>query len=302
MAKAREIENLNCQEAASEGILKVLLTRSDEVTEFAKLALEKGEDAEVIHDLRVAIRRLRSAMRDFSDFLDRKRLKPLRKKLKVFASALGAVRDKDVACETLRKLSRKVEDKIVAKTISSLIEEEISARRELFETFLSELPDQISDLEKLFREFEFAVKPTSLSFAELGKRVISTNLEEFLLLSQSFYKPFGVDELHRLRIVGKRLRYSIELFSICYDRQRADAIAYQVAEMQGILGELHDADIWIDTIGQRLKEGKIEETSGIWILSEFVKHRDRSYRKALELWANWLKKDFVKGLKEELLR
>ncbi len=304
MAKAQQIADLDCQASASEGILKVLLTRGKEVAEFARMAIENGEDAEVIHDLRVSMRRLRSAIRDFSGVVDKKTIKPVRQKLKTLASTLGAVRDRDVACEALEKLKAKAEEAKetkVASEIAKLIEQERKVRSQAYQAFSKYLEGQVAEFEKNFSATCIAaVGQSDFTFEQIGRAVVSKNLSDFLSLSKHLYEPFEVESLHELRIASKRLRYSIELFAVCHKKEDAEFFATQIAEMQGALGDLHDCDVWIEDLGKRLKENRMENKAGIWLLSEFTKRRNQSYRKAIMLWAEWLESDFLINLQKSL--
>lgn len=60
-------------------------------------------DAESVHDLRVAIRRLSRALRLFAQFFPGKQWKRVRKELSYLTDAAGALRDSDVALELLEK-------------------------------------------------------------------------------------------------------------------------------------------------------------------------------------------------------
>lgn len=73
------------------------------VTEWAKQWKQaaKGEDAEAIHDLRVAIRRLRQCLGVFAEFFPGKERKAIRKQLSRVMHACGAVRDRDIAAGLL---------------------------------------------------------------------------------------------------------------------------------------------------------------------------------------------------------
>src|ERR671932_1949973 len=104
MAKAKEIEGLDCGAWAARGMGLVLLTRLGEMCEHRAAALgPEGEDG--VHDMRVASRRLRSVVRDFRPYLrGGKRLDAAREELRRLAGALGAVRDEDVAIRALEKL------------------------------------------------------------------------------------------------------------------------------------------------------------------------------------------------------
>jgi CHAD domain-containing protein len=60
-------------------------------------------DADAIHDLRVAIRRLRSCLRVFAEFYPRRSWKPIRRRLSDLMDACGRVRDRDIAIKLLGK-------------------------------------------------------------------------------------------------------------------------------------------------------------------------------------------------------
>ena len=60
-------------------------------------------DAEAIHDLRVAVRRLSRCLRAFAQFYPRDSWKPIRRRLRGLMSACGGVRDRDIAIELLEK-------------------------------------------------------------------------------------------------------------------------------------------------------------------------------------------------------
>jgi len=64
-------------------------------------AARAGKDAEAIHDLRVAIRRLSRCLRVFAEFYPGDSWKRIRKELKGLMRAAGRVRDRDVALALL---------------------------------------------------------------------------------------------------------------------------------------------------------------------------------------------------------
>jgi CHAD domain-containing protein len=60
-------------------------------------------DADSVHDLRVAIRRLSRALRSFAPFFPGKQWKRIRKQLSNLMAGAAAVRDNDVALELIEK-------------------------------------------------------------------------------------------------------------------------------------------------------------------------------------------------------
>ena len=76
----------------------VLLRRfTTQVTRTARTA-----DADSIHDLRVAIRRLSRCLRVFSQFYPERSWKPVRRRLADLMDLCGSVRDCDIAIELLK--------------------------------------------------------------------------------------------------------------------------------------------------------------------------------------------------------
>lgn len=130
--------------------------------------------------------------------------------------------------------------------------------------------------------------------------MISNGLQEFCNLSESLYNPFNQTKLHELRISAKRLRYAIELFTTCWG-ERIQPFAKEISNMQTYLGELHDSDIWIENLSQRLsKKPDKKENADFWLLSKFTKKRTQNYRAALRLWSKWQRNNFLKRLQDVL--
>ena len=77
--------------------------------------------------------------------------------------------------------------------------------------------------------------------------------------------------------------------------------------MQTSLGELHDCDVWIEDLGQRLKrtarrrkddpDNARERAAAIWLLRYFAKERTEHYRAALARREDWESRGFLDNLK-----
>ncbi len=61
-----------------------------------------GDDVEALHDMRVASRRLRSALSVFAEAYPARQFQPLEKQVAKITDALGAVRDADVLIEFIQ--------------------------------------------------------------------------------------------------------------------------------------------------------------------------------------------------------
>ncbi len=308
MAKAKEITGFDCTVDVLEWAAEVLRVRFVAVVSLRGAALDFS-DIEGVHHMRVATRRLRSALRDFMPLMDKSPPKRVRKDLKQIADALGAVRDQDVAILALKRLQADAETEPLKEGIGKLLGERSglreAARLDLTETIAV---GNINDLQARFTSAndEAISREKSKRFVSLneaGRQVVGVGLQNLLDLGGSLYKPFNTGELHEMRIAAKRLRYAIELFVDCWGEQIV-LFAEEIAEMQTFLGEVHDCDVWIEIMGERLKNGSRNETinesdyqAATWLLSEFVKKRTKEYRSALKLWSKWEADHFAERMR-----
>ena len=301
MGEAVEIDGLECSADALVWAAEVLRVRFDEIVARRGAVLD-SDDIEAVHEMRVATRRLRSALRDFAPILRKRPMKGVARDLKKLADSLGAARDEDVAIVALEKLRKKAEDKAVKTGIRKLIAERRKKRaRAQIELTEALRASAIDDLQKRFYaavEKAASKKTKSISFTDAGREAVRQGLQEFCDLSKSLYAPFEVEKLHKLRISAKRLRYALELFTACWGA-RVAPFAEQIAEMQSFLGEVHDADAWIEKLSERLREnGEEISPTNLWLLSGFVKLRSKNYRGAVELWSRWQTERLTEKLRE----
>ena len=316
MAKAKKISDVDCGAPAAEAIQIVLRNRLAELCALRDRALD-WSDPEGVHDMRVASRRLRSAMADFKPYLRRGTLP--RRRLKMIASALGKVRDEDVSLMALERLKTKVAEQ-TARGIEAIADER--RRQRLHERVSLEKAvgnAAIFDFQQDFlTRLETAIQgsgETSTSkaarknqtFRQVGVDVITQRLKVLIEGSECIYDPIRMKELHRLRILAKRLRYAVELFSRCW-ADEFKTIAKEVARMQTSLGGLHDCDIWIAELGRRIKKSNRAKNGGssydphtdaaLWLLQYFARERTNHYGDALVCWQEWEATGFLAKLKE----
>lgn len=302
MAKAKRVKGLRCHDVASAGIKLVLLTRFGELSSFREAALD-WTDPEGVHSMRVASRRLRSALRDFTPYVRKQRLAPVLKQLRNIAAALGEVRDPDVAITALEKLESRIPSEFspaLKQFIDKRKEIRDEARTEL--TLILEAP-QLNDLESAFTasvdqatalresKTDGAQLRSQISFLLMSRSIILDRLKELEKHSQGLFSPFDIETLHDMRIAAKRLRYAIELFQQCWGHAIA-TYAKRVARMQTALGEVHDCDVWIESFGNEVSKARKQKqpdqvAAFIWLLSHFVKLRTKHLREAFDLWRDW---------------
>jgi CHAD domain-containing protein len=107
VARAREVEGLDCQEPFALAAARIVEVRGAEVVEHSRDVLDLS-DIERVHDMRVATRRLRAAMEIFAKCFPAERHKAVLREVKGIADSLGERRDRDVAIDALQAFSRQV--------------------------------------------------------------------------------------------------------------------------------------------------------------------------------------------------
>ena len=279
---------------------------------FREAALD-WSDPEGVHSMRVASRRLRGAMRDFMPYLRQRGLTSVLKRAKSVAAALGEVRDQDVAIIALEKIQKEAPDAMSA-ALQQLVDERKERRNESREKLSSILI--ASEMKEAKTEFmsriekATAVRKASAgahsqpTYSKMAATVILERLKELEKLSESLYQPFEIEALHDMRIGAKRLRYAMELFQQCWGRS-LQTFAKNAARLQTALGDLHDCDDWIESLGKRISQARNQKRDDqvaafIWLLSHFVKIRTKHLRQAYDLWGEWEASDVSGQLRQAL--
>lgn len=79
-------------------------------------------------------------------------------------------------------------------------------------------------------------------------RIVATRLAELLALAGPALDPAASEAQHDLRIAAKRLRYVLEIVEPCLGPE-AKATRKAAKELQGVLGEIHDCDVMLPSVG-----------------------------------------------------
>jgi len=87
------------------------------------------------------------------------------------------------------------------------------------------------------------------SLYKMSFNAINDRLEDFLSYQDDVHQPENTEKLHAMRISGKHLRYTLEIFAPIYEQALLPYIQY-MKELQDQLGEFHDADVWITWLPQ----------------------------------------------------
>ena len=230
----------SADDTSAAGILRARLREQAERLLAHDPGTRLGTDAEELHQLRVATRRLRAFLRAGRDLLDPETSEPLRAELRWLGSALGPVRDLDVLIEHLdvEVLELGADETQGRKLVRTLERSRRAARRRLLAALDS--PRYFALLDALERPFATVADEPSLDEIHAAEHKRLRKSVDALAADSPD------EELHAARIRVKRARYAAEL--------RGDKPYVQAAKrLQDILGEHQDAVVAI---------GKLRDLAG----------------------------------------
>lgn len=230
---------------------------TDAAARMAELlpALIDFRRAEGVHQMRVALRRLRAIERIFRRYLRSDEIAKLAARAKAIASALGPARDWDVFLEeTLPQASA---ESAVEESLRALKARAEIARAEAwagavatvsgkeFTGFMLDVMEAGTEM----RWREGARKALFLPAREFAPRVLDRALEK---ARRTAKEVIGSDEIaarHPLRIALKKLRYPIQLFRGLYPKEKRRDYMASLSALQDAFGAVNDA-----VVAQRLAE------------------------------------------------
>ena len=201
-------------------------------------------DADDIHKLRVATRRLRSDLGTFRSLLDPDWTKPLRRELSWLGGEVGAVRDLDVLLERLvaQVATLPPGDSTGADSlVGHFRRARVRKHGELQQTLLSRrYTDLLHELVDAAESPRFSpATAAGLSGREVGAEVGRRAWRELRQGVDELPDDPPDEELHRVRILAKRCRYAAEAVAPAMGPDAA-GFARAIADLQTVLGDHQD--------------------------------------------------------------
>jgi CHAD domain-containing protein len=219
----------------------------------------RAGDEEAVHDMRVAIRRLRAALRIGRPYLKRKAVRRLRRGLRAAARALGAVRDLDVIlrhAEAYRAQASVAGDGLGAWTAE--LEGQRAEARQALQAYLAgkRFTQLLADLDAFLGDpgrygagdaapdAGANAPPRASGRARVRDMLPAAVWEQFgAVRSYETLSTPSIQALHALRIEIKRFRYLLEFFQGTLGVRSVRPTLELAVRAQDHLGRLHDADV-----------------------------------------------------------
>jgi triphosphatase len=202
--------------------------------------------AEYLHQMRVALRRLRVVLRMAEKVRADEQLAGLYKEASALCVALGRIREWDVFCaQAVQPMCKR---RPGHAGLQALLAASKRQRAALYSALRED--SQARELQRLL--LRFAVWMNSGYWKQTARQPFTDQqaqdfvtrrlqkLAKRFALSEKQLKTADAAQLHALRILAKKLRYSAEFFAFLYDKQKAGAYLAVLSKVQEVLGQIND--------------------------------------------------------------
>jgi inorganic triphosphatase YgiF len=227
-----------------------------------------GEDVEGVHQMRVALRRLRSAMRLFSAAVEP--ATELMAELVWISDKLGSARDIDVfLTQTLVPLLQQFDHhpglltlrcRAMTAQCVAYIAVRSAIRSQRYQRLLLSMGAWLENMQD---------DPKARSITEIAEGMLQKQYKQ-LQKHGKLLSEMNTEQRHQTRIAGKKLRYAAEFFVSLYSPRRTEPFLQKLADLQDVLGMLNDITI-TKVLAHRLAG----------------EHSDKALHEALHILSGW---------------
>ncbi|MBF0195498.1 MAG: CHAD domain-containing protein [Magnetococcales bacterium] len=255
-----------------------------------------GKDIEGVHQVRVAFRRMRSTMVLFRKAIPREITDPWSTEMRWIASEMGPARDLDVFIdEGLREMAGKIpltegEQKLMDLALKQQKEAYVRVRAmfdgERYKTFEKDFDLWLTNCGWFQADLSAPVRAKlNTSIRIYAAKVLNKRVTKVLQAGER-KDQMSIDELHQLRIEGKKLRYATDFFSPMFGESGMAEFNSHLKSLQGLLGTMNDVSVMPGLI-DGLLEG-IKDVDTIKYAGAAIGWRAREYEEVRgELDARW---------------
>lgn len=219
---------------------RTLRKRLDAVWTALTAAAGDAPDPERVHRLRVATRRTLAAIDAFADLLPAGRRRWFEKRLRRLRRTAGAARDLDVLVARLgpEPASGAVADRSPRRRLVAMLSRQRLASRGPIRRLHDEL--RAADWHARADRLIDAVgsRGHDRPFAAHARRRFRPLIDRFFATADRRLR--SADEIHRLRIEGKKLRYAMEIFACVFPVRERVRCEEALERLQQTLGEFTD--------------------------------------------------------------
>jgi len=221
---------------------RIVEARLDAATNAAQ-RLDDPDDHDALHDFRVAVRRLRSALRAYRPWLGRSASRKIRSGLRDLGRATNLGRDAEVQANWVASVERNLPEN--ARAGAARLVEWLRRRHQLA---TGELHDQLRHVAgKITERLEFCDR-SGPEFTAAFAALLAQHAADAATCLAAVTRADQVENAHEARIAVKRLRYLLE--PLADEIPQARPLLEKVEALQDLLGELHDSHVVAETLAE----------------------------------------------------
>ena len=237
----------------------------------------QDHDEEILHNLRVNLRKVRSLLKIFNGVFDEKVTLFFGENFKILANSTNKKRDLDIFLGFLSEQKH-------ANELIYFVQKALNLEYENVKSYLSDEENYafLKEWEIFLNEGEFyRSKLFDVSLSRLG----SFKLRTLLVLAQKRLKSLDQDcpneSFHKIRIELKKVRYTYEFLSEIFYFDGLKKYEERLKDMQEIFGALQDYDVWLGIL-ERLPVAAGKEKLESKIYKQIYKTREEILKKRLK--------------------
>jgi CHAD domain-containing protein len=108
------------------------------------------------------------------------------------------------------------------------------------------------------RKWEIEKLKGTKQFKKSADLILRNRIDSLLFYIEKYFKDLSVESLHDVRIALRRVRYSMELFIVCYDKKIFTKFYNKVQMLQDLSGNVRDVDISLENINYLVTDNHIK--------------------------------------------
>ncbi len=246
-------KNLSAEMRVGKAARRIIRAKVDEVEAFVRPAMAGDEDG--VHDMRVAIKRMREALRLFRGLIRPRHRRAAMPLVEELNDTLGIVRERDVligdAGEIIDELPAGAD--LLAGLLDSWAEDRARAHEALLVVW-RRISREEEIFDRVLRAGRSASRRRALNdlplerFAYVAITTRAGGLMERLVEAR---RTDDATRLHMLRIAAKKLKYAIEPFVPVFPTLQDSCDL--IADLQECLGVTHDLDVLLSACQEYLR-------------------------------------------------
>ena len=235
---------------AAEALAHILGHLTDVILAHAPAAMQPDESGtEAVHQMRVAVRRARSAISVFRPALPGEALDRINDHLRALATELGPSRDWDVFVEeTMPALLRALPDDVRLERLAAAAAKRRRACRQSLSGYLQGAGFRALGIELAWFASARAWHPDTdepqPSLTEFAGGILQQRWKKLISAGKRM-EELDIPALHGVRLRGKRTRYAAEMFATLHRGKATHRFIRRLSQLQQTLGVLNDGAVAI---------------------------------------------------------